>query len=78
MSDIEQWKLRSENLVEGIRSIISELDDLSFDVLRQASREKTGRPTADKKLVQARRALEKAAHLLDQPGFEMREESELE
>lgn len=76
MSDVEQWRRRSDDLVEGIRTLISELDDLSFDVLRQASREKSGRPTADKKLVQARRALEKAAHLLGQPGFESSDDSE--
>lgn len=70
MSDIEQWNRRSEELSESIRSLISQLDDLSFDVLRHAARNRSGRPIADKKLMQARRALEKAGHILGQPGFE--------
>ena len=70
MSETEQWNRRSEELSESVRSLISQLDDLSFDVLRHAARNKTGRPTVDKKLMQARRALEKAAHILGQPGFE--------
>lgn len=70
MSTSEQWNQRSEELAQEIRTIMSRVDDLSFDVLRQASRAKSGRPIADKKLMQARRALEKAAHLLAQPGFD--------
>jgi hypothetical protein len=36
-----------------------------FDVLREASRRREGRPAIDKTLSQARRAIDKAAHLLD-------------
>lgn len=71
MSDIEGWNRRSEEMSDGIRSLISQLDDLSFDVLRHAARNQSGRPLADKKLMQARRALEKAAHILAQPRFEI-------
>ena len=70
MSSAGEWNQRAEGLADDIRSIISRLDDLSFDVLRQAARTKSGRPSADKKLMQVRRSLEKAAHLLGQPGFD--------
>ena len=35
-----------------------------FDQLREAASEKTGRPADDKRLIQARRAIEKASRLL--------------
>lgn len=47
-----------------IDEIISRLDDLTFDILKEAAREFGTRPAADKTLVQARRALEKASRLL--------------
>lgn len=75
MSSRDEWNQRSEEIAEDLRSIISRVDDLSFDVLRQASRTKSGRPVADKKLMQVRRALEKAAHLLTQPGFDEAEDA---
>jgi hypothetical protein len=55
---------RHEHLAERVESIVEELDELQFDALREASADGTGRPPDDKRLTQARRALEKAAHLL--------------
>ena len=46
-------------------TIAAELDDLSLDLLHEAVAEgATKRPDADRALTQARRAVEKAAHLL--------------
>ncbi|MFT3854729.1 MAG: hypothetical protein QM733_18625 [Ilumatobacteraceae bacterium] len=53
-----------EHLAERVESIVEELDELQFDALREASADGRGRPPDDKRLTQARRALEKAAHLL--------------
>ena len=51
--------------LQGLDDIRSDLDDLSFNVLREASsRGERERPAADRTLTQARRAVEKAAHLL--------------
>lgn len=54
--------------IDDIRSrlggVIESLDELTFRLLREASREAAGRPAADKTLVQARRAVEKAYRLL--------------
>ena len=58
---------RYEDLADRLESIVGELDELSFDLLQQAVAEgQTQRPVADKALTQARRAAEKAAHLLRQ------------
>jgi hypothetical protein len=40
------------------------LDDVQFDVLREASARRRGRPAIDKTLSQARRSIEKAIHLI--------------
>jgi hypothetical protein len=54
-------------IVARLDGIVEELDDISFDLLREASSMgATTRPPADKKLTQARRAVEKASHLLQQ------------
>jgi hypothetical protein len=54
-------------LVERLESIGAELDDLAFDRLREAVAEgELSRPADDKKLMQARRAIEKAAGILRQ------------
>ena len=54
------------HLAERLRSIAEELDELAFDRLREAVADgELARPAADKRLVRARRAIEKAAHLLD-------------
>jgi hypothetical protein len=54
-----------DDLVERLEAIVADLDEYAFDLLREASAEgATGRPPNDKTLIQARRAVEKAAHLL--------------
>lgn len=60
----------AENRIADIRSRLAsigeELTDVSVDLLRQAVEEGEGkRPQLDKKLSQARRAIEKAARLLE-------------
>jgi hypothetical protein len=55
------------HLVERLESIGAELDDIAFDRLREAVAEgELSRPADDKKLMQARRAIEKAAGILRQ------------
>ncbi|MFM7871835.1 MAG: hypothetical protein ACKOBT_05140 [Actinomycetota bacterium] len=76
MSTDDQWAQRSADIAERLRTVIEAVDDLSFDLLRQAVRDGRGRPVADKKLLQIRRSLDKALHLLE--GFEHRSEPELE
>jgi ABC-type transporter Mla subunit MlaD len=56
---------RLSDIASRLRDIASSLDDVMFDVLREASRRREGRPAIDKTLSQARRAIDKAAHLLD-------------
>jgi len=56
---------RLSEIASDIASISEKLDEISFDVLREASAEGRGRPEVDKTLTQARRALEKARHLLE-------------
>ena len=57
---------RYENIVERLRGIVEELDEASFELLQVAvASGETERPHADKTLTQARRAIEKAATLLD-------------
>lgn len=54
-------------VVARLEVIAEELDDISFEILREAAADgATTRPAADKKLTQARRAVEKASHLLRQ------------
>ncbi len=60
----------AENRIADIQSRLAgigeELTDVSVDLLRQAVEEGEGkRPALDKKLGQARRAVEKAARLLE-------------
>lgn len=56
---------RFEDLAERLESVVADLDELSFDLLQEASAAGRGeRPAADKTITQARRAAEKAAHLL--------------
>ena len=56
---------RLAEIVGELRNLVSRLDDLQFDVLREASARRQTRPSIDKTLSQARRALEKAISLLD-------------
>lgn len=58
MSDIER-------LAERLEQIVADLDEVAFDRLREAAANgATERPAADKELAKARRAAEKAAHIL--------------
>ena len=56
---------RLNDITSRLRDAVSSLDDVMFDVLREASRKREGRPALDKTLSQARRAIDKAVHLLD-------------
>lgn len=53
-----------DDLAEQLEAIVAELDDRSFVLLREAASARAGRPVEDKRLTQARRAIEKASHLL--------------
>jgi ElaB/YqjD/DUF883 family membrane-anchored ribosome-binding protein len=59
------------SLADRLESIVEDLDEMAFDRLREAVSEgATVRPQSDKELTKARRAVEKAAHILrniDQP-----------
>jgi hypothetical protein len=56
-----------DDLAERLEAVVADLDERQFDMLREAAAERTGRPADDKRLTQARRAVEKAIHLLRQP-----------
>lgn len=53
-----------DGLADRLDAIVEDLDEIMFDQLREAAAEKSGRPADDKRLTQARRAIEKASHLL--------------
>lgn len=53
-----------DDLADRLDEIVGELDDRSFSLLREAASARGGRPVEDKRLTQARRAIEKASHLL--------------
>lgn len=58
MSDVD-------GLAERLEQIVADLDELAFDRLREAAADgATERPASDKELAKARRAVEKAVHLL--------------
>jgi predicted DNA-binding protein len=60
---------RYDELAERLDALSEDLGDLSLDVLKEAMRSGAiRRPDADKKLVQARRAVEKAAQLVRNLG----------
>lgn len=53
------------SLADRLESIVEDLDELVFDQLREAVAEgATTRPQSDKELAKARRAADKAAHIL--------------
>ena len=59
---------REEALAERLDAIGEELSDLALERLRATlDRGDTTRPADEKRLTQARRAVEKAAHLLRRP-----------
>ena len=52
-------------VADRIDALVEELDEIAFDWLREAAADgATERPELDKRITQARRALEKAAALL--------------
>lgn len=53
-----------DDLIDRLQVVVDDLDQITFDQLREASAENRGRPVDDKRLTQARRAVEKAIHLL--------------
>ena len=55
---------RYDDLVDRLQVVADDLDQITFDQLREASAEGRPRPADDKRLTQARRAVEKAIHLL--------------
>ncbi|MBG7603911.1 MAG: hypothetical protein IZT58_04635 [Actinobacteria bacterium] len=56
-----------DQLVDRLESIATDLDEMAFDQLREAVADgEVARPASDKKLMQARRAIEKAAVILRQ------------
>jgi predicted transcriptional regulator len=55
---------RYDDLIDRLQVAVDDLDQITFDQLREASAEGKGRPIDDKRLTQARRAIEKAIHLL--------------
>ena len=55
---------RYDELAERLQVVADDLDQVILDQLREASAEGRARPADDKRLTQARRAVEKAIHLL--------------
>lgn len=55
---------RLTDIARELDAIVATLDEISFDVLREARRDGGDRPTIDRTITQARRALEKASRLL--------------
>lgn len=53
-----------DHVADRLDAIVEELDETMFDQLREAAAAKAGRPADDKRLTQARRAIEKASRLL--------------
>lgn len=52
-------------IADRLESIVADLDEVAFDRLREAVADGArSRPDSDKTITQARRAIEKAAHLL--------------
>lgn len=57
---------RLHEIARDIDGLIASLDEISFDVLREARRDGRARPEIDRTVTQARRALEKASRLLSE------------
>jgi len=53
-----------DELADRLQTVVDDLDQITFDQLREASAQRQGRPPDDKRLTQARRSLEKAIRLL--------------
>jgi hypothetical protein len=55
-------------VTSSLEALIEELDDIAFGELHAAAASgERDRPRSDRRLTQARRALEKARHLLEEP-----------
>jgi hypothetical protein len=52
------------DLADRLEQVVADIDERSFDMLREASAAGRARPAEDRRLMQARRAIEKAMHLL--------------
>jgi hypothetical protein len=61
---------RYDELVDRLQVVVDDLDQITFDQLREAAAERKGRPVDDKRLTQARRSIEKAIHLLQGSGLD--------
>lgn len=55
-------------VADQIARAAADLDDVMFTMLREAAADRRGRPADDKRLMQARRALDKAEHVLRSLG----------
>ncbi len=56
-----------DSLADRLEAVGADIDDMAFDALREAVADgEVQRPVDDKKLMQARRAIEKAATILRQ------------
>jgi hypothetical protein len=59
------------DIAATLQAVVEDLDDRAFTLLREASAAGGARPADDKRLTQARRAIEKAIRLLgDAPSSE--------
>lgn len=62
---------RLHEIARELDALAASLDEISFDVLREAQREGRARPLIDRTITQARRAVEKASRLLsEQESFD--------
>ena len=59
-----------DDVADRLEAIVADLDERSFDLLREAAAARGGRPADDKRITQARRAIEKAIHVLRATGTE--------
>lgn len=57
-----------DDVADRLEAIVADLDERSFDLLREAAAARGGRPADDKRIMQARRAIEKAIHVLRATG----------
>ena len=56
---------RLDDIADRLSTLGEEIADVAIDALREALRSgQSGRPASEKRLTQARRAVEKAVHLL--------------
>ena len=53
-----------DHFADRLDAVAEDLDEVMFEQLREAAADKSGRPADDKRLTQARRAIEKASRLL--------------